>query len=418
MPQSYPYPAFVLISGVPPTGEDSDPAFPLDLPWTRTKFANLRPFEPVWANQRWKQLARGRSLLDCLSMDNMRRLGDWLTGAQDPAVRKRLAKASGWRKAEWAAGGREVDIVNDDAANSWDELDGDRSTYDPLGSLESSRRQEAVQASVTLEFSFIRTSVHLQLSKTTMPIYQNHGSQRSLMSTHTFVVVTSTPVPETNQDLLLAEPPISDWSRSTSSSRGRGSSQAPPYAVEVSRAPLLLKNARCTSPEEMLRGPQTQKASHMDAGELLESIGEFEPGRPLYFFRDGSVVHTPPTTSAAVGDKPWDVADLMERTNWTTSPLGPREQWSISLQALVELVLSHPLPASIWWGNELTLIYNQRYADKVSSHPQSFAQSGSKSWAGEFVSYRRILTSPRILDVARPTQRGCAQWHANLQRRR
>lgn len=318
-------------------------------------------------------------------MDSMRRLGDWLTGAQDPQVRRGLAKARGWKRVEWAAGGPEATPLDDDADDEWDQLDGDDIGYDPLGSLQSSRRPGGAKASIALEFSFMRCQVVLQLSKTSMPVYQNRGSQRTLMTTHTFVIVTATPMPDSNHELLVAEQ-LSDWSRSVSSSRSRGSSPAASGPVETSAAPTLLDNTLCTSPAPVLRGPMLGNDAPADASEVLESIGEFEPGRPLYFFRDGSIVHAPPSKFSTSDGKPLGVEDLLERANWAATPLGPREQWSSSLQSLVALVMSYPVPASIWWGHELTLIYNQRYADKMCSHPHAFAQSGSKSWAGESLS--------------------------------
>jgi hypothetical protein len=52
------------------------------------------------------------------------------------------------------------------------------------------------------------------------------------------------------------------------------------------------------------------------------------------------------------------MADLVERYDWSSTPLGPIEGWSDTLLSHVNLVLASPLPATLGWGSELILIYN------------------------------------------------------------
>ena len=44
--------------------------------------------------------------------------------------------------------------------------------------------------------------------------------------------------------------------------------------------------------------------------------------------------------------------------DWAATELGPVESWPPSLRALAPLVLSSGVPSLVFWGPELTLIYN------------------------------------------------------------
>lgn len=322
-------------------------------------------------------------------MDNMRRLGDWLTGAQDANVRQRLAQAQGWKKAEWAAGAPGPGHLNH-AGDLADQTDGDDGMYDPLGSLDSPQRPGGeANASIILEFAFASGPVQLQLSKTSLPIYQNQGSTRTLMTTHTFAVVTTTPVPDSSHEWLAGDHlPEFIPSRSSSQPResspvqlngplGTGGRARPPHDSRLSNSSE--KNGRMHDP----RASKDVK-SCADGSDVPKMAGEVKPRRPLHF--RGAVVHVPHPQTLTTGGKHPHIVELLNKTNWAATPLGPREQWGSLLSGMVSYVMHYPLPASIWWGNELTLIYNQEYANDVSNHPQLFARSGSASWAGAYLS--------------------------------
>lgn len=365
-----------MISGVPPASDERDPAFPLDLPWTRTEFANLKPFEPVWANQHWKRLAGGQSLLDCLTLDSMRKLGDWLTGAQDPKVRQRLARSQGWKKAEWAPGAPGPGHLND-VGDLVHRSNGDGGMYESLGKLDSPEPPGGVaNASLNLKFAFASGPVQLQLSKTSLPIYQNQDPTRTLMTTHTFAVVTATPVPDISLESLTADD-RPEYVASRSSSQHRDS---PPVHSNGSSGTGATSRPHAsltrTSPEE--------KANTRDHPAQKDVHGQSEHGQPLRF-RAGAAVPVPTSQTSTTGGKHLSVSELLDKTNWASTPLGPREQWGTLLNGMVTYVMNYPLPASIWWGKALTLIYNEHYANEMCNHPQVFGQSDSASWAGTYL---------------------------------
>ncbi|KAL5528950.1 hypothetical protein ACEPAG_4924 [Sanghuangporus baumii] len=89
-------------------------------------------------------------------------------------------------------------------------------------------------------------------------------------------------------------------------------------------------------------------------------------------------------TSSSVQDqgRTGAMRDMIENFDWDDTPLGPRREWSSILRMTVDYMLSHPFPMSLWWTEELVLLYNDAYKDMIAhKHPSSFAQYGSLSWA-------------------------------------
>jgi hypothetical protein len=255
------------------------------------------------------------------------------------------------------------------------------------------------KASLTLSFAFGPEPVVLQLSKTYLPIYQQFGAQRTLASAHAFAVVTATPV------VTHDAPGPYDYG-SPKSTRSSISHASGIYE----ESPPLPGRSRESSREEELRGPQEWDDAHTD--EEIDGIGDLTPGRPLYLFRDGSVVYGPLPDGSEAG-KASDVVALLESTDWSATPVGARETWSHGLLNAVTIAMEYPLPAAVWWGKELTFIYNQMYADQMFDHPRSFGKSGPSSWAGEFLVVG--IADPRTVAITGSTQRFGTEGHAGVE---
>ena len=56
-----------------------------------------------------------------------------------------------------------------------------------------------------------------------------------------------------------------------------------------------------------------------------------------------------------------EMADLVRGYDWSSTPLGPIEDWSKELVTIVNLTLASSSPARTMWGSELILIYNDAY---------------------------------------------------------
>lgn len=57
--------------------------------------------------------------------------------------------------------------------------------------------------------------------------------------------------------------------------------------------------------------------------------------------------------------------------NWASTPLGAMEKWTPEFRQLANLCMGNPHPAALFWGSELTMLYNEAYAAEVAGnkHP-------------------------------------------------
>lgn len=74
--------------------------------------------------------------------------------------------------------------------------------------------------------------------------------------------------------------------------------------------------------------------------------------------------------------------------NWGATPLGSMETWSVEFRAVANLVMRNPHPAALFWGEELTMLYNEAYTNEVAGnkHPDlmgtGFSGPFSELWDG------------------------------------
>lgn len=63
--------------------------------------------------------------------------------------------------------------------------------------------------------------------------------------------------------------------------------------------------------------------------------------------------------------------ELVRSVDWAKTSLGPMDQWSCEFRQIVNLVMTNPHPAALFWGTRLTVIYNEAYAAEVAGnkHP-------------------------------------------------
>jgi PAS domain S-box-containing protein len=67
--------------------------------------------------------------------------------------------------------------------------------------------------------------------------------------------------------------------------------------------------------------------------------------------------------------------------DWTTTPLGPTETWPRLLKQACEVMLATPDPATIFWGRDLLLIYNEAYVALAGNkHPAMMGGSSRVHW--------------------------------------
>lgn len=81
-------------------------------------------------------------------------------------------------------------------------------------------------------------------------------------------------------------------------------------------------------------------------------------------------------------EDPTSTESLLLNTDWSKTDLGPMENWPSSLKTALSIVMAMPGQANLWWGKELTMIYNDHYASMVQKkHPALFGKSGAEGWA-------------------------------------
>ncbi|RAL65670.1 hypothetical protein DID88_005341 [Monilinia fructigena] len=67
-----------------------------------------------------------------------------------------------------------------------------------------------------------------------------------------------------------------------------------------------------------------------------------------------------------------DHTKLIRNFDWSSTPLGPMDSWSPEFRQIVNLVMANPHPVALFWGEELTVLYNEKYSETVAfqKHPQ------------------------------------------------
>jgi len=93
-------------------------------------------------------------------------------------------------------------------------------------------------------------------------------------------------------------------------------------------------------------------------------------------------------TMAATSRPAWlavggELRDLIATEDWSETPLGPLENWPLSLQVSVSLMLNSQHPIWIGWGKTMSFLYNDAYIPVLSSakHPRCLGAPASQVWA-------------------------------------
>jgi signal transduction histidine kinase len=77
-----------------------------------------------------------------------------------------------------------------------------------------------------------------------------------------------------------------------------------------------------------------------------------------------------------------EIRKIFRDTNWAETDLGPIDKWSEVLRLSVGLCLNSRFPLILWWGKELTMLYNDPYIQHLQSkHPAAFCRRGKDVWS-------------------------------------
>lgn len=76
-----------------------------------------------------------------------------------------------------------------------------------------------------------------------------------------------------------------------------------------------------------------------------------------------------------------EMAERLRTTDWSKTPLGPRQSWPASLKLIVDVMLASGFPMCVRWGPELVMIYNDGYRSILGErHPRAFALPFHEAW--------------------------------------
>lgn len=78
-----------------------------------------------------------------------------------------------------------------------------------------------------------------------------------------------------------------------------------------------------------------------------------------------------------------EMARRMRAFDWSTSDLGPPDQWPQNLRIAISLCLTTRFPMLLWWGPRLTMLYNDAYISFLSEakHPRVLGRPGRECWS-------------------------------------
>jgi signal transduction histidine kinase/DNA-binding response OmpR family regulator len=77
-----------------------------------------------------------------------------------------------------------------------------------------------------------------------------------------------------------------------------------------------------------------------------------------------------------------EMARRMRALDWSATSLGPVAGWPQSLRTSVSTCLDCAFPIILWWGPELTILYNDEYSQFLGpKHPAALGQPGLHVWA-------------------------------------
>lgn len=92
---------------------------------------------------------------------------------------------------------------------------------------------------------------------------------------------------------------------------------------------------------------------------------------------------------------PGEMSKLIANKDWSLTPIGPLEDWPSSLKSMVNYILGSPWAHIIYWGPELTAIYNDAYRPLLGIKENSLGKSLPEIWS-ESWSIVRLVASKAL----------------------
>lgn len=103
-----------------------------------------------------------------------------------------------------------------------------------------------------------------------------------------------------------------------------------------------------------------------------------------------------PQQTAAFLARGGEIGALMQRKDWSQSPLGAPEGWPGALKTTVGLMLTAKAQIVLFWGPEFIALYNDAYAPTIGlKHPDALGRPGAEYWSELWDDLHPLLQSVR-----------------------
>jgi signal transduction histidine kinase/DNA-binding response OmpR family regulator len=102
-----------------------------------------------------------------------------------------------------------------------------------------------------------------------------------------------------------------------------------------------------------------------------------------------------------------EMARRMREHDWAATALGDPREWPPALRTACRICLTSRFPMVVWWGPELTFLYNDAYRPLLGGKHPALGQPGRQVWPDIWPVIGPMLDS--VLDA------GQATWHEDLQ---
>ncbi|HEX8315441.1 MAG TPA: ATP-binding protein [Flavisolibacter sp.] len=91
---------------------------------------------------------------------------------------------------------------------------------------------------------------------------------------------------------------------------------------------------------------------------------------------------TKEVTSPAFLNGGGTMGELIRSKDWSNTQIGTPDRWPNSLRTTVSIILNSQFPMFVWWGADLTAIYNDAYVTIAGEkHPHLLGKSGREAWS-------------------------------------
>ncbi|KAL2357458.1 putative histidine kinase M3YPp [Cryomyces antarcticus] len=85
--------------------------------------------------------------------------------------------------------------------------------------------------------------------------------------------------------------------------------------------------------------------------------------------------------------------DLLRNLDWTATKLGPMETWSAELRWMCNVLMTDPRPAAMYWGQDKTILYNERYVEVIGKmHPWTMGKTFKTVWVDLLSTFEPVFT--------------------------